>query len=279
MPAKVSVPYDVLYNLYVIQGKSHKEMAKILTHAPSTILKLLRYNGIKCRKKVVDLTGRTFEKWTVLSRAANDSKCHAVWLCECECGNTALIKGYTLTSSRSTRCKKCANNEFVNLTGQKIGRWTVIKPVVKHIGICWECRCECGTVRVIRGCELRKGRKACNHCAGYTGYGDISGCYWSGVIKGAKYRSIVFDIVIKEAWEVFLKQSGKCALTGEPLCFVRNYSKDCKEQTASLDRIDSGIGYVKNNIQWVHKKINSIKLNCSQNEFINWCKKVAEHHK
>lgn len=53
-------------------------------------------------------------------------------------------------------------------------------------------------------------------------------------------------------WELFLKQRGKCALTGEDLKL--GYKNN---QTASLDRIDNSIGYEKNNIQWVHKDINT----------------------
>lgn len=34
------------------------------------------------------------------------------------------------------------------------------------------------------------------------------------------------------------------------------------------------IHYTINNVQWVHKKINTIKMDLSQEKFINWCKLV-----
>ena len=37
--------------------------------------------------KVIDLTGKTFGKLTVLSRAENDKYGKAQWLCQCQCGN------------------------------------------------------------------------------------------------------------------------------------------------------------------------------------------------
>ena len=37
--------------------------------------------------KVLDLTGKKINKWTVLSRAENNSRGGSMWLCECECGS------------------------------------------------------------------------------------------------------------------------------------------------------------------------------------------------
>jgi hypothetical protein len=82
-----------------------------------------------------------------------------------------------------------------------------------------------------------------------------------------------------EAWQVFLRQNGKCALTGLDLDFGsggtdrRNYHLG----SASLDRIDSAKGYSLDNIQWVHKQVNLMKSDLDQSEFIRWCKRVARH--
>ena len=46
--------------------------------------------------------------------------------------------------------------------------------------------------------------------------------------------------------------------------------------TASLDRIDSSKGYVKGNVQWVHKDINKMKTDFEQSIFIKLCKSVAD---
>jgi hypothetical protein len=49
--------------------------------------------------------------------------------------------------------------------------------------------------------------------------------------------------------------------------------------TASLDRIDSFKPYTDDNIQWVHKHINAMKLNHSEEYFIELCKIVANYNK
>lgn len=50
-------------------------------------------------------------------------------------------------------------------------------------------------------------------------------------------------------------------------------------QTASLDRKDSLKGYTIDNIQWLHKDVNQMKRNYSEEYFINTCLKIAENYK
>ena len=49
--------------------------------------------------------------------------------------------------------------------------------------------------------------------------------------------------------------------------------------TASLDRIDSNLGYVKGNVQWVHKHINVMKNIFNQDMFIFLCNQVTKTNK
>jgi hypothetical protein len=51
-----------------------------------------------------------------------------------------------------------------------------------------------------------------------------------------------------------------------------------KIRTASLDRIDNDKGYVKSNIQWIHKDINYMKRILSQKKLIEYCNLVAKKH-
>jgi hypothetical protein len=54
--------------------------------------------------------------------------------------------------------------------------------------------------------------------------------------------------------------------------------KESATTTASLDRIDSDKGYAEDNVQWVHKKINSMKQTMRDELFIEMCKRVAAHN-
>ena len=75
---------------------------------------------------------------------------------------------------------------------------------------------------------------------------------------------------------MFQAQQGRCALTGMPLVIAQVASKRT-DTTASLDRIDSGAGYVVGNVQWVHKDINRMKGNLTDLEFLHFCQMVSSH--
>lgn len=111
----------------------------------------------------------------------------------------------------------------------------------------------------------------------YTGYEEIQGSYISGLKCRAKDRKIYWNITNKELWDKFIEQERKCAYTGIILTLAKN-NEDHKKgnYTASIDRIDSSKGYEKDNVQWVHKRINIMKGNMSEEEFIEWCKLVSE---
>lgn len=106
----------------------------------------------------------------------------------------------------------------------------------------------------------------------WRGHKQLQSSHWTGYIRNANIRRIPFEITIQYAWNVFEKQAGKCAITGVDIEFGRRHRTPT---TASLDRIDNTKGYIEGNIHWVHKRINQIKMDMPLQEFIDWCKKVA----
>lgn len=53
--------------------------------------------------KVIDLTGQTFGRLTVIERASNDNQGRARWLCECSCEdkNKVIVSGYNLRNKKT----------------------------------------------------------------------------------------------------------------------------------------------------------------------------------
>ena len=100
--------------------------------------------------------------------------------------------------------------------------------------------------------------------------GDLSKGHWANIISNASARDIKIEIDHHDAWNLYLEQHGKCALTDLPINL-----RTCDEVTASLDRINSDLGYTKDNIQWVHKRINIMKNKFSNEDFIFFCQQVA----
>jgi hypothetical protein len=181
----------------------------------------------------------------------------------------------------------------IDLTNQKFGKLLVIKQSgsSKRGLAIWNCACDCGNSFTTSGYYLRTGRKKSCGCKNFrkrgfknpkwSGYEEISGSYWHAIKNGASSRNLELEITIQDIWYKFLEQDRKCALTGEEITLVSSYAsskKDGEKQTASLDRIDSKKGYVKGNVQWVHKDINKIKMDLHSDYFIDLCRKVATYH-
>lgn len=67
-------------------------------------------------------------------------------------------------------------------------------------------------------------------------------------------------------------------MSGVEITLYPNWDK-YRLQTGSLDRKDSSKGYSIDNIQWVHKRVNFLKRDYSEEELIYWCTKIAKKNK
>lgn len=174
---------------------------------------------------------------------------------------------------------------------KKFGKLTVIKFLeIKDDHTWWKCQCDCGNFIEVRGYVLTSESTQSCGCIKqakpweqptWQGHGEISAVKWRSFQNNAACKAYenkrVFDITIEYAWEIFLKQERKCALTGIPLEFEIDLDT-IEIGTASLDRINSDLGYICGNIQWVHKRMNSMKLELTDECFIRWCNKVSEYN-
>lgn len=114
----------------------------------------------------------------------------------------------------------------------------------------------------------------CKSCSSlqknYKGsYQDIDIAWFNTKVRRAKQRDYEFTITIEDVWGIYIAQDKVCALSGVPIDF---------KGTASLDRIDNTVGYVRENIQIVHKDVNYMKYTYSQDYFIKMCNLVASKH-
>jgi hypothetical protein len=108
----------------------------------------------------------------------------------------------------------------------------------------------------------------------FSGHMEIRGTLWSKYMLRASKRNIPFTVRIEDAWELFEKQERKCVLSGIPILF--GGSHPLSDTTASLDRLDPSLGYIIENVQWVHKIVNMMRWTLSVNEFVNWCSLVTQ---
>lgn len=168
------------------------------------------------------------------------------------------------------------NRQYIDLAGQRFGKLTVLHlsdDSRKDPSVFWVCRCDCGKEKTVRA-ALLKGKHAVKSCGcnWRTGYEGISATHFLNIRNHAKTRGVEFTISIKEIWNLFVRQNKKCALSGVDL-ILGAYRYGVK--TASLDRIDSDGGYTMNNVQWVHKDVNSMKSNMPEKDFLEWARRIC----
>ncbi len=143
-----------------------------------------------------------------------------------------------------------------------------------HIRLCPICQKELAYKEVSERNRKHKNKVPCRSCSNSLRglnnyYEDIPVAWFNGKLRRAKQRDYEFTITIEEIWDIYIAQDKVCALSGVPISF---------NDTASLDRIDNAVGYVRENIQIVHKDINYMKYIYSQDYFIKMCNLVASKH-
>lgn len=76
--------------------------------------------------------------------------------------------------------------------------------------------------------------------------------------------------------ELLTAQDGKCALSGVELTCLLQKGVVSKTN-ASIDRIDPKGAYSLDNVQLVCAVLNKFRIDTPLDEFIDWCRKVADH--
>jgi len=242
----------------------------------------------------VDLSGKRIGDWTVLHENTHPDDRFRYFLCRCKCGTEHRFHVPYLNTGKLTCCKNCqerkrlqAEAQYVqNFIGTRRGTYTVVdfRGHNKWGSRLWCCRCDCGEETTYTTGQVQSRgnqRMQCAKCylegLEFTNRVDneIPTRFWGRLLHQAKHRNIVVTLTQEEALASFLAQNKHCALSGVPLFFTRLRNNYHRYTNASLDRIDSTKGYSKDNVQWVHKKINMMKGTLAQQNFINWCRQVT----
>lgn len=80
------------------------------------------------------------------------------------------------------------------------------------------------------------------------------------------------DLDWRDLFDLWDKQNGKCAYSGLPLSIETNHP-----EIVSLDRIDSGLGYTKDNLQLLAWSVNKMKQEFSEEYFLKMCSLIANN--
>lgn len=229
-------------------------------------------------------TGMKFGKWTVVDDVPIYTKGGQRNVkVQCECGAVEYKHWSSLRLGKTKQCKKCARlaRRTKIEVGQSYKGWTVIGGAENINGqLRYKSRCACGYERYLTASALMTNTRwfKCKHCATLESIdtitvkngkiGDLKLSKINSIKSKALLRKIEFNLSAEYLWSLYLSQEKRCAITGDNLPNI---------QKASLDRIDSKIGYVEGNVQWVTSQANKCKHVLSMSELYEFAQKVLNH--
>lgn len=173
---------------------------------------------------------------------------------------------------------------FIDLSGQKFGRLTVVSRAVKGPRAWWNCKCDCGTEKIVSATGLRCGTQSCGcfqvekHLKMITkhGHAPTEGKAQSKTYatwRGMKSRCL------DSGHPKFADYGGRGIKICDSWLHFENFLADMGEKPKGLeiDRIDNSGNYCKENCRWTTKSLNN--RNRRNNHFLtlnNESKTIAE---
>lgn len=105
-------------------------------------------------KEKINLVGQRFGKLIVVAETRKNDR--RAWTCQCDCGGIRIAMTSDLKLGRTT---SCGCGKKLDITGQKYGKLTAIKPTGQKNknGIIWECLCDCGNIHYTTPSAMRTG--------------------------------------------------------------------------------------------------------------------------
>lgn len=116
--------------------------------------------------RAVNITGQKFNMLTAIKPTDKRNSEGVMWLCKCDCGNECYVSAKSL---RNGNTKSCGCRRRLDITGERYGKLTAIRPIgiLQGTSVTWLCKCDCGNEVKVLTKSLRSGNtKSC-------------GCIWA----------------------------------------------------------------------------------------------------
>lgn len=281
MSISVSITREELLIAYVDEQRSMEEIGHDLGCSADTVSRLLMAFDIQIRsnsgvKRCRDKLTKAFLDIEYVQNNRSTTDIAKEIGCSYNTVNRALREHKI--------CIRTQNDaRTIDLTNKQFGQWKVLRRddiIRKNTSVhAYLCECKCGRRKRVAAASLRMGNsRSCIDCATATLSKTIIPATYIGSLKHSAFkRGIPFLVDAEYLEQLYENQGRRCVLTGARLNMGDSNFR-MSSMTASVDRIDSSGIYEPGNVQWVHKMVNTMKWDLSQQDFINICHAVAAMH-
>lgn len=232
--------------------------------------------------------GYKLNRWTVIKPDLSKIKSH--YICQCDCGVIKSIDALTLRNSRSKSCG-CIRRPWVsevfrkNQIGKIINRLTIIEVLPKSpssVTNYYRVLCSCGTIKKLSCTSIHTGHtKSCGclssesariRATKYEGNPAFNLVYLTYKNAAARNERI-WDLSRDQVQKLFDSNCFYCGLEPSNRATARKW----QIKYSGLDRKDNNIGYIVGNVVPCCKICNLAKRTLSEEEFIEWIKRVHKN--
>lgn len=229
-----------------------------------------------------DLTGKIYDRLTVIEYAGNPKPKIYFWKCLCICGNETLVRGGSL---KSGQVRSCGCLRIDDIAGKVYGRLTVVKYAYtkEHGEVFWYCLCSCGNEKIIAGRSIKRGLTVSCGCykreqtsKASTGDGLSSARkVYNSNYRGAIKRGYKFSITFEQFLEI---TKLNCTYCNRPPSKKYTSAKCTNSFTYNgIDRFDNTMGYILENCVPSCFVCNRAKGDMTYLEFKQWLKEAYCH--
>jgi len=232
-------------------------------------------------KSFIDENGNIYGKLTVLSKEDGRISGQVSWLCQCDCGNTTIVRGSSLRTGATSSCGCLRGNGTgrpINEVGNRYGRLKVLRRCgsSEKGQATWICKCDCGNDFIASGTYLRAGySKSCGclqiEARRVAAFNKLMQQFkWSASDRNLEFslsRDFVRKITKQKCFYCGIEPRQCCSLPSVSEVYIYN----------GIDRVDNAIGYIEDNVVPCCSQCNIAKRDHSVENFLSWSERVYNH--